>query len=72
MSHNSRFIKVGEEVWNIDYIKRINCNDELCKCEFARYKINHLSNDNDDIVVAVPKDYDPDSYKSLKDFYDKF
>ena len=35
---SERFIALDSKMWNIDYVKWIECNEEYCSCEVADYR----------------------------------
>jgi len=67
------FIKLGDDVWNTNYIKWVRCNEKICQCEIARYKTRYLDRGsrNGDIILTFNKDKYPIAYATLKNIYDK-
>lgn len=64
MSLNNKFIKIGNDVWNVHYIKKIYCNDEYCNVVIS------YSERNDSLRFT--KDTHNKSYNDLKKIYDQY
>lgn len=58
---NDRFIKIGETLFNIDYIKTFHCNDEEC----------HLIEANTQVVSAAKTAYDNPMAHDMKYYFSK-
>lgn len=65
MNKPENCIQIGEDIYNAREIRSINCDDNMCIIRFkTRYHFDLFS------LKIVRKNYDVESYKNVKSFYD--
>lgn len=72
----SDFLKVGPDIYNIRWIKKIWCTNDECEIKVAntrskRDKTDHYESSYNDEIVSVLKKNDNEGYMRVKKFYDK-
>jgi hypothetical protein len=69
------FLKVNNTLYNMRYVKTIECNDQVCKVVFANTENTYFSSEgtsypNRDKGYECNKDKRPECYKKLRKFVD--
>lgn len=73
MDSHHKFLRVGDHIFNLQYIKDIKCDDKKCSffvanTQTASGRFNYKT--NNDAVYVINKMDKPGCYAQVKRFYD--